>query len=39
MLLAAEGYQWLCGGHRIRCAKLNHPAAGRCIFCGMETQL
>jgi aquaporin Z len=37
MLLAAEGYQGLCGRHRIRCAKLNHHAAGRCIFCGMET--
>jgi aquaporin Z len=35
MLLAAEAYGRFCG-RRILCAKLNHTAAVRCIFCGME---
>lgn len=39
MLLAAEGYARLCGPHRVRCAKLNHPGSGRCIFCGTETRI
>jgi aquaporin Z len=37
MLLAAEAYARLRGLPRVACAKLNHPAAGRCIFC-TETQ-
>ncbi len=34
---AAWFYDRVRGRERIRCAKLNHPAAGRCIFCGTET--
>jgi aquaporin Z len=37
MLLAAETYARVRGRHRVSCAKLNHPATGRCIFC-TETQ-
>jgi aquaporin Z len=32
MLLAAEAYVRRVGSERVRCAKLNHPADGRCIF-------
>ena len=38
MLLAAEAYARLLGRHRVRCAKLNHPPTGRCIFCCTERQ-
>ena len=38
MLAAAEGYERVRGRHRVRCAKLNHPDSGRCIFCGTEVQ-
>jgi aquaporin Z len=32
MLLAAEAYVRAVGVHRVRCAKLHHPAGGPCIF-------
>jgi aquaporin Z len=34
MLVAARGYLWQRGHSRIRCAKLHHKNAKRCIFCG-----
>jgi aquaporin Z len=34
MLGAAELYARVRGGARVRCAKLNHSARYRCIFCG-----
>jgi aquaporin Z len=36
MLAAAGFYERLRGRHGVRCAKLNHPERGRCIFCGRE---
>ena len=39
MLLAAEGYTRVHGRASVRCAKLNHPATGTCIFGCMERQV
>ena len=36
MLLAAELWGRARGPARVRCAKLNHSARQRCIFCGFE---
>jgi aquaporin Z len=36
MLLAAQAHERVRGG-QVRCAKLNHPVTGHCIFCGTET--
>ena len=39
MLLAAEAYRQVKGGHRVLCAKLHHHNDKRCIFrCGYEKQ-
>ncbi|MGH7387948.1 MAG: aquaporin [Candidatus Rokuibacteriota bacterium] len=39
MLLAAEAYRRLCGLQAVRCAKLDHGGARRCIFrCGYAPQ-
>jgi len=32
MLVASEVYVRAAGAHRVRCAKLHHPAGGPCIF-------
>ena len=36
MLLAAEVWGRVRGAARVHCAKLNHSARQRCIFCGFE---
>ena len=38
MLTAAQAYLWLRGAGRVRCAKLHHENAYRCIFCEFHTQ-
>jgi aquaporin Z len=37
MLAAGDLYARWHGLHRVRCAKLQHPATGHCIFCGGRT--
>jgi len=32
MLVASEVYVRAAGAHRVRCAKLHHPAGGPCLF-------
>jgi aquaporin Z len=38
MLLAAETYRAARGAAQVHCAKLQHSARYRCIFCGFEPQ-
>jgi aquaporin Z len=38
MLAAAQAYLWLQGAGRVRCAKLHHDNAYRCIFCEFHTE-